>query len=96
MATKKAAGTAKNLRDSQPKYLGIKKGAGETVKAGHIIVRQRGTKIEAGKGVFIGKDHTLFAAIPGVVSFRQIRKTRFNGETVRKKTVDVIAATIVA
>ena len=94
MATKKAAGTAKNLRDSQPKYLGIKKGAGQAVKAGHIIVRQRGTKIEAGKGVFIGSDHTLFASVPGIVAFREIRKVRFNGKTVRKKMVDVIAATV--
>ncbi len=92
MATKKAGGTAKNLRDSQPKYLGIKKAAGQVVQAGHIIVRQRGTKIEAGKGVFIGKDHTLFAAVPGTVAFRNIRKTRFNGKTVSKKAVDVIGA----
>ncbi len=92
MATKKAGGTAKNLRDSQPKYLGIKKTAGQVVATGHIIVRQRGTKIEAGKGVFIGKDHTLYAAVPGTVSFRNMRKTRFNGKTVTKKAVDVIAA----
>lgn len=91
MATKKAGGTAKNLRDSQPKYLGIKKTAGQDVKTGNIIVRQRGTKIEAGKGVLVGKDHTLFAAIAGTVSFRNIRKTRFNGKTVSKKAVDVIA-----
>ncbi len=91
MATKKAGGTAKNLRDSQPKYLGIKKGDGQDVKVGNIIVRQRGTKIEAGKGVLVGKDHTLFAAIPGVVSFRNIRKTRFNGKRVSKKAVDVVA-----
>jgi large subunit ribosomal protein L27 len=91
MATKKAAGTAKNLRDSQPKYLGVKKSAGEKVNTGEIIIRQRGTKIEAGKGVRIGKDHTLYAAGAGVVSFRSIRKTRFDGNTVTKKAVDVIA-----
>jgi len=91
MATKKAAGTAKNLRDSQPKYLGVKKGAGEKVNLGQIIVRQRGTKIEAGKGVRIGKDHTLYAAQSGVVSFRNIRKTRFDGRTLVKKAVDVVA-----
>ncbi len=91
MATKKAAGTAKNLRDSQPKYLGIKKAAGQLVKIGNVIVRQRGTKIEAGKGVLIGKDHTLFAGINGTVSFRNMRKTRFNGKTVTKKAVDVLA-----
>jgi large subunit ribosomal protein L27 len=92
MATKKAAGTAKNLRDSQPKYLGVKKTAGEKVAIGQVIVRQRGTKIEAGKGVSIGKDHTLFAAINGTVAFRNVRKTRFDGNTVSKKAVDVVAA----
>ncbi|HMO77757.1 MAG TPA: 50S ribosomal protein L27 [Candidatus Paceibacterota bacterium] len=92
MATKKAAGTAKNLRDSQPKYLGIKKAAGELVKVGNVIVRQRGTKIEAGKGVLIGKDHTLFAAVAGTVSFRNMRKTRFDGKTITKKAVDVLSA----
>ena len=90
MATKKAGGTAKNLRDSQPKYLGIKKAAGQEVKAGHIIVRQRGTKIEAGKGVFIGKDHTLFALKPGTVKFGSKRKISFNGKTKVMKVVNVI------
>lgn len=92
MAKKKAGGTAKNLSDSQPKYLGVKRGDGQTVKAGGIIVRQRGTKIEPGKGVKLGKDHTIFAIIDGVVKFREMRKTRFNGKTVRKKAVDVLQA----
>lgn len=91
MATKKAAGTAKNLRDSQPKYLGVKKSAGEKVNTGEIIIRQRGTKVEAGKGVRIGKDHTLYAANPGVVAFRTMRKTRFDGNIVVKKMVEVVA-----
>lgn len=89
MATKKAGGTAKNLRDSQPKYLGVKRADGQTIKAGGIIVRQRGTRIEAGKGVKVGKDHTLFALVDGVVRFREMRKTRFNGKVVKKKAVDV-------
>jgi large subunit ribosomal protein L27 len=92
MATKKAGGTAKNLRDSQPKYLGVKRADGQKVKTGEIIVRQRGTKIEAGKGVKVGKDHTLFAMVDGVVSFRNMRKIRFNGKTVSKKAVDVVIA----
>jgi len=92
MAKKKAAGTAKNLRDSQPKYLGVKRADGQAVKTGQIIVRQRGTKIEAGKGVKVAKDHTLFAMTDGVVAFRNMRKTRFNGKTVSKKAVDVLAA----
>mgnify|MGYP006355961553 FL=1 len=90
MATKKAGGTAKNLRDSQPKYLGVKRADGQEVKAGEIIVRQRGTKIEGGKGVKIGKDHTIFAVIDGVVKFRMMRKKRFDGSMVAKKAVDVL------
>lgn len=92
MATKKAGGTAKNLRDSQPKYLGVKRADGQSVKTGQVIVRQRGTKIEAGKGVKIGKDHTIFAMTDGVVNFRNTRKTAFTGKTAVKKTVDVVAA----
>lgn len=91
MAKKKAGGTAKNLSDSQPKFLGVKRADGQAVKVGQIIVRQRGTKIEAGKGVKVAKDHTLFAMTDGVVSFRNMRKTRFNGQTVNKKAVDVVA-----
>ena len=92
MSTKKAGGTAKNLRDSQPKYLGVKRSDGQAVKTGQIIVRQRGTKIEAGKGAKVGKDHTIFAMTDGVVSFRTMRKTRFDGRTVSKKAVDVLQA----
>lgn len=89
MSTKKAGGTAKNLRDSQPKYLGVKLADGQTVKTGEIIVRQRGTKIEAGKNVRVGKDHTLFAMSNGTVAFRTINKKRFDGQVVSKKAVDV-------
>lgn len=92
MSTKKSAGSSKNLRDSQPKYLGVKRADGQKVKTGEVIVRQRGTRIEAGKGVKVGRDHTLFAMTDGVVSFRDARKVRFNGKRVSKKTVDVIAA----
>ncbi len=91
MATKKAAGTAKNLRDSQPKMLGVKRADGQTVKPGEIIVRQRGTKIEGGKGVRVGKDHTIYAVTEGKVAFKDIRKIRFNGQRVSKKAVDVVA-----
>jgi len=90
MATKKAGGTSKNLRDSQPKYLGVKKTDGQTVKGGEIIVRQRGTKIEAGKGVKIGKDHTLYSVVAGKVSFRNVRKIKFDGSRHTKKAVDVL------
>ncbi|MFT7645219.1 MAG: large subunit ribosomal protein L27 [Candidatus Paceibacteria bacterium] len=92
MSTKKAGGTSKNLRDSQPKYLGVKRSDGQSVKIGQIIVRQRGTKIDAGKGVKVGKDHTIFAMIDGVVSFRNSRKTNFTGKIVSKKMVHVVQA----
>jgi len=69
MATKKAGGSSKNGRDSAGRRLGTKKGDGQGVIAGNIIVRQRGTKIYAGKNVGMGKDHTLFALVEGKVEF---------------------------
>lgn len=69
MAHKKAGGSTRNGRDSNPKYLGVKRYGGQEVNAGTIIVRQRGTKFHAGKNVGIGKDHTLFALITGKVKF---------------------------
>ena len=90
MAHRKAGGSAKNLRDSNPKYLGTKLYAGQKATPGAIIIRQRGSKILAGKNVGTGKDYTLFALKEGVVSFRNIRKTRFDGKNRRKKVVDVI------
>ena len=68
MSKVKAGGTAKNLKDSQPKYLGTKLYDGEFAKAGSIIIRQRGSRIIAGKNVDMGKDHTLFALKSGNVS----------------------------
>ncbi len=90
MATTKAAGTAKNLTDSNAKYLGVKRGDGQKVGIGEIIVRQRGTLIMAGKNIGIGKDHTLFARIAGTVHFRSTRKTNFDGRANRRKIVDVV------
>lgn len=69
MAHKKAGGSTRNGRDSNAKRLGVKKFGGEIVKAGNIIVRQRGTRFHAGDNVGCGKDHTLFATIDGKVSF---------------------------
>ena len=69
MATKKAGGSTKNGRDSNPKMLGVKVYGGQTVTAGNIIVRQRGTRMHAGDNVGMGKDHTLYAKVDGVVSF---------------------------
>ena len=69
MAHKKGVGSTKNGRDSNPKYLGVKKFGGEQVVAGNILVRQRGTKFKAGEGVGMGRDHTLFALVDGQVIF---------------------------
>ena len=90
MAHRKAGGTAKNLRDSNPKYLGVKLADGQKAQSGSIIVRQRGTVIMAGSNVSVGKDHTLFALKPGTVKFGSRRKISFNGRTVVKKVASVI------
>ena len=73
MAHKKGVGSSKNGRDSNPKYLGVKKFGGEKVIAGNIIIRQRGTKFHVGKNVGIGRDHTIFSLIDGHVKFTTIR-----------------------
>lgn len=75
MAHKKGQGSSRNGRDSHSKRLGIKVGSGELVKAGSILVRQRGTKWHPSKGVGIGTDDTLFALVDGVVGFRKTNKT---------------------
>ena len=84
MAHKKAGGSSRNGRDSNPKMLGVKLFGGEKVAGGNIIVRQRGTKFWAGEGVGMGKDHTIFATVPGHVQFRSGFK--------RRTYVSVIAA----
>jgi len=90
MAHRKAGGTAKNLRDSNPKYLGTKLYEGEVARPGSVIIRQRGTVIMAGKNVGTGKDHTLFALKDGKVKFGTKRKTGFNNQTLVKKIVHVV------
>jgi len=89
MATKKAAGSAKNLRDSNPKYLGVKLYAGEKASSGSIIIRQRGTNVLAGKGVSMGKDHTLYANKEGTVRFGSKRVIGFDNRIAAKKVVSV-------
>ena len=69
MAHKKAGGSTRNGRDSNPKYLGVKIYGGQAIEAGNIIVRQRGTEFHPGAGVGLGRDHTLFALVDGVVDF---------------------------
>jgi large subunit ribosomal protein L27 len=78
MAHKKAGGSTRNGRDSNPKYLGVKRYGGEQVLAGNILVRQRGTRFHAGSNVGVGRDHTLFALADGKVKFEQ------RGKPVRK------------
>ena len=90
MAHKKAAGTTKNGRDSNPQYLGVKINNGQSIAVGQIIVRQRGTTVLPGRNVGMGKDHTLFALKEGTVSFGTKRKTSFNNHIDRKHIVHVV------
>jgi large subunit ribosomal protein L27 len=74
VAHKKGGGSSRNGRDSNPKMLGVKIYAGQTVGAGAILVRQRGTRIAPGTGVGLGRDHTLFALTPGLVRYERVGK----------------------
>ncbi|WP_028303704.1 50S ribosomal protein L27 [Oceanospirillum maris] len=85
MAHKKAGGSTRNGRDSESKRLGVKRFGGQVVKAGNIIVRQRGTRFHPGVNVGIGKDHTLFATKDGVVKF-EVRGLK------KRKTVTIVPA----
>lgn len=87
MAHTKSAGAGKYGRDSQPKYLGVKKSDGQTVKSGDIIVRQRGSKFIAGKGIRKGGDDTLYAIKQGFVFFTSKRKNSFDGSKKYKSMV---------
>lgn len=75
-AHKKGVGSSRNGRDSNAQYLGIKKYGGEAVRAGNILIRQRGTKIHPGNNVGLGKDHTVFALIDGYVKFERFGKSK--------------------
>ncbi len=77
MASKKAGGSTKNGRDSQSKRLGVKRFGGETVKAGTILIRQRGTKYHTGNNVKMGRDYTIYSIIEGLVKFERFSKERF-------------------
>jgi len=76
MAHKKGQGSTQNNRDSAGRRLGVKKYGGETVRAGNIVIRQRGTKVHPGKNMGMGKDHTLYALVDGVVVFERYDKKR--------------------
>jgi large subunit ribosomal protein L27 len=77
MASKKAGGSTKNGRDSQSKRLGVKRFGGQLVKSGTIIVRQRGTKFHLGNNVKMGRDHTIYSIIEGLVKFERFSKEKF-------------------
>ena len=76
MAHKKGGGSSKNGRDSRSQRLGLKKSGGQLVKAGNILMRQRGTTFRAGVNVGVGRDHTLFALVDGIVTFGYFDKKR--------------------
>lgn len=77
MASKKAGGSTKNGRDSQSKRLGVKRFGGQLVKSGTIIVRQRGTQFHIGNNVKMGRDHTIYSIIEGLVKFERFSKEKF-------------------
>lgn len=91
MAHTKAGGTAHNLNDSNPKYLGVKRADGQKVMTGEVLVRQRGTAIMAGRNIGVGKDHTLFALAEGTLRFHSKRKTNYDGQTVRRRIAEIVA-----
>jgi large subunit ribosomal protein L27 len=89
MAHKKAGWSAKNLRDSNPKYRGVKLFGGQKAVAGNIVVRQKGSKYECGKNVYEGKDFSIHAKIDGTVTFSKKKVGRFDGRKYLKTVVDV-------
>jgi large subunit ribosomal protein L27 len=90
MAHRKAEGSTRNGRDSNPRYLGVKINNGELAKIGQIILRQKGRNTMAGKNVGVGKDHTLFALKDGKVEFTTKRKTNFDSTISRKSLVRIV------
>lgn len=89
MAHKKAGGSTQNVRDSKPKYLGLKKFGGEPVLAGNVIIRQKGLKYRAGANVYVGRDYTLHAAVDGIVNFCEKKVRRFDGRVYRRTFANV-------
>jgi len=90
MAHTKAGGSTQNLRDSNPKFLGIKLFGGEKVQKGSIIVRQRGSRFMPGQGVRKGKDDTLYAIKDGTIQYHTRRKRNFDGNYAYRKVVSVV------
>ena len=92
MATKKAGGSSKNNRDSNPKYLGMKISPGGFARVGSILVRQRGSDVLPGKNVLMGRDHTLFAIKDGLVTLSYKRQIHFDNRVIKKKVMSVVPA----
>ena len=90
MSTSKSAGSSKNVKDSNPKYLGVKLFAGQVAKTGQILIRQRGSKFLPGKNVKMGRDDTLFALAPGIVQFTTKRKRGFDNRQRIAKVVNIV------
>ncbi len=90
MSHKKAGGSTRLGRDSQPQYLGAKVGDGQKVNSGEVLIRQRGTKIHPGKNVKRGKDDTLFSTVHGIVKFSQRKRIRFDGSMKMAKFISVV------
>ncbi len=90
MAHKKAAGSAKNLRDSNPKYRGVKLFGGQKAVAGNIIIRQKGEKFVAGENTYLGRDATIHATIDGIVTFSKKNVSRFDGRKYLKTVVNIV------
>lgn len=92
MAHKKAGGAAKNLRDSKPKYRGVKIFGGQKTLAGNIIIRQKGSKYECGENTYEGADFSIHAECDGIVAFKTKKFTRFDGRKYIKTVVEVQTA----
>tara|TARA_B100001971_G_C17920299_1_gene397425 strand:- start:67 stop:339 length:273 start_codon:yes stop_codon:yes gene_type:complete len=90
MSTSKSSGSSKNVKDSNPNYLGIKLFAGQPAKTGQILIRQRGSKFLPGKNVGMGRDDTLFALKQGIVEFTTKRKVGFDSRQRIAKVVNVV------
>lgn len=96
MAHKKGVGSSRNGRDSKPKYRGVKRFGGEIVGAGEVIVRQCGTKIKPGVGVGLGRDYTIYAKVPGVVTFSNHSRTQKKVSVLPVPQAEVVAESVAA
>lgn len=92
MAHKKAAGTTRNGRDSKSKRLGVKAFGGQSINAGSIIIRQKGTKFFPGENAMMGRDFTIFATKSGTVHFTEKNLKKYDGRTFKNKLVNVVVA----